>query len=118
LNNINLLLGRLEADNLLCELGKICIEFCRQYEDALSGRIKAGEFAIMLPGESDATKVAQQLTEILGLELLDHWPGIADIYHLGVVSFERMANMVDILSKVDHALALAEGQEPAGQAML
>ena len=112
LNNINLLLGRLEADKLLCELGIICIDFSRQYEDALSGRIKAGEFAIMLPGESDASKVVHRLTEILRMELLDRWPGLVDIYHLGVVSFERMANMADILSKVDHALALAEGQGP------
>ena len=112
LNSINTVLGRVEADNLLRVIGRICIEFTHQYEDALSGRIKGGEFAIMLPGKADAPQVIHQLTDILQRELLDKWPGITDIYHLGAVGFERLANMADILSNVDHVLTLAEAQGP------
>jgi len=112
LNNINVILGRNETDNLLCETGKICEEFSAQYEDALSGRTKAGEFAIMIPGECDALKVSQQVSEILKLKLSAKWPTLADIFQLGTVSFERQGNLVDIMSNVDHALTLAEGQGP------
>ena len=114
LNNINVILGHAETDKLLREMGQICIDFSLHFEDALSGRIKAGEFAIMLPGESDSLKVVNQLSEILISTFIQHWPDLPDLYHLGAVGFERMANMPDILSKVDHALALAEGHGPNG----
>lgn len=112
LNNINSVLGRVETDNLLREIGHLCLDFATQYEDALSGRVKAGEFAVMLPGECDALRVSQQVSEILILKLSGKWSSLTDIYQLGAVSFERTGNLVDIMSKVDHALTLAEGQGP------
>lgn len=112
LNRINVVLGRFETDNLLIEIGQIAINFAKNYEDALSGRIKAGEVAIMLPGECDPHKVAQQLTEILKAELLEKWPDLSDIFELGTVRYERSSSLIDILSKVDHALSLAEAKGP------
>jgi EAL domain-containing protein (putative c-di-GMP-specific phosphodiesterase class I) len=52
------------------------------------------------------------LSKVLRDRLVEKWSSLVDIYQLGVVRFERAANLVDILSKVDHALALAEGQGP------
>lgn len=112
LNNINAVLGRIETDNLLREIGQIANDFSRQYEDALSGRIKAGEIAIMLTGECDADKVLQQVSAILKAQLLEKWHGLTDIYQLGAVRFERAGNLVEILSRIDHALTLAEGLGP------
>jgi EAL domain-containing protein (putative c-di-GMP-specific phosphodiesterase class I)/GGDEF domain-containing protein len=112
LNNMNVVLGRFETDHLLQELGKIALEFSSHYEDALSGRIKAGEIAIMLPGECDAHRVAQQVAKILNDLISEKWSGLAEIYQLGAVRFERAGNLVEILSKVDHALAIAEGEGP------
>lgn len=112
LGNINVALGRFETDNLLRQIGQLCIDYAMQYEDAQAGRIKAGEFAIILPGECDSFKILKQLTAILNGELLDKWPGILDLFQLGVVGFERAASMADILANVDHALALAEDQGP------
>ena len=112
LNNINNLLGRFETDNLLCQIGQLCSDYASQYEDAQTGRIKAGDFAIILPGERDAAKVARQLTPIVQGEILEKWAALTDVYQLGVVGFERAASMADVLSRVDHALALAEGDGP------
>ena len=112
LNHINELLGRFETDNLLIDVGHIALNFSRLHEDALSGRIKAGEIAIMLPGECDPHKVAQQLMEILNEQLLIKWTSLTDIFQLGTVRYERAASLIDILSRVDHALSLAEGQGP------
>ena len=112
LNNINLVLGHLETDNLLQTIAQVAMKFSTQYEDALSGRIKAGEIAFMLPGECDQRKVAQQVTEILKARLQDKWTSLSDIYQLGAIRYERTASLADILSKVDHALVLAEGDGP------
>ena len=112
LNNFNTVLGRFETDKLLREIGMIAIDFARQYEDALSGRIKAGEIAIMLPSESDPHKIAEHVTKNLKSRLFELWPNLTDIYQLGAIRFERSSNLVDILSKIDHALAVAEQQGP------
>jgi len=112
LNNINSVLGRFETDNLLCEIGKICLNYSAQFEDALAGRIKSGEFSIVISGECDAHKVRQQITEILKESLPGKWSSLADMYQLGVVSYERAGNLVDIMSKVDHAVTMAEGKGP------
>lgn len=112
LNNINAVLGRNETDMLLGEVGRIAIEYSSHYEDALSGRIKAGEIAIMLPGECDAHKVSQQVSELLISQVVAQWKTLTDIFQLGAIRFERTSNLVDILSKVDHALAVAEEKGP------
>lgn len=112
LNNINVVLGRLETDKLLREIAKIALDFSGLYEDGLAGRIKAGEIVIMLPGECDPHKVAVRMMEILTEQLPQKWPGLSDIYQLGVVRYERETSLADILSRVDHALSLAEGQGP------
>lgn len=112
LNQINLVLGHLETDNLLRAIAQVALNFSMQHEDALSGRIKAGEIAIMLPAECDQHKVAQQITEMLKARLQDKWSSLTDIYQLGAIRYERTASIVDIMSRVDHALTLAEGEGP------
>jgi EAL domain-containing protein (putative c-di-GMP-specific phosphodiesterase class I)/GGDEF domain-containing protein len=112
LNNINAVLGRSETDKLLLDIGQIVMNFSGHHEHALSGRIKAGEIALMLPGEGDPHKVAQQLSEILKGQVLEKWPVLSDIYQLGAVRYERASSLIDILSRVDHALSLAEGLGP------
>lgn len=112
LNNLNVVLGRLETDKLLHEIGQIAIDFSRHYEDALSGRIKGGEIAIMLTGECDPDKAVHQVATILKNQLLEKWSSLVEVFQLGAVRFERGASLTDILSRVDHALTLAEGLGP------
>jgi diguanylate cyclase (GGDEF)-like protein len=108
LNNINSLLGRYETDQLLKDIAMIAKEFAKQYEDALSGRIKGGEIAIMLPGENDAHNAALQVEALLKGNILNKWTSLSDIYRLGAIRFARTDCLVDILSNIDHALAVAE----------
>ena len=110
LDTINEALGHARTDQLLKEIGQIFTDFSRQHEGALSGRIKAGDIAVILPGESDPHDVSQRLVRIFDAQLVAKWPGLTDIYHLGVVFFERGSSVGDILSRVDQALALAEGK--------
>lgn len=108
LDTINEAVGRAGTDKLLKEIGDIFMDFSRQHEGAMAGRIKAGDIAVVLPGESDPHGVSRWLGEILDEQLVKKWPELADIYHLGTVLFERNSNFGDILSRVDHALAQAE----------
>ncbi|MBI3901323.1 MAG: EAL domain-containing protein [Nitrosomonadales bacterium] len=110
LNQINDAMGRAGTDNLLKEIGQIFTDFSRQQEGALAGRVKAGEIALVLPGEGDSRSVAQRMEQLLAEQLVMNRVELSDIYHLGVVHFEHGANVGDILSRVDHALALAQGQ--------
>lgn len=112
LNHINIAIGRVETDKLLCEIGQTALDYARQYEDALSGRINASEIALVLPGECNPHKIALQVAEILNRQIVEKWTSLSDIYQIGVVSFHRATSLVDILSKVDHALALAEEHGP------
>jgi EAL domain-containing protein (putative c-di-GMP-specific phosphodiesterase class I)/GGDEF domain-containing protein len=109
LNDVNEALGRAGTDRLLKDVGQIFMDFSRQYEGALSGRVKAGDIALVLPGESDPSEVARRLEKVFDEQLVTKWPRLAEIYHLGVILFEHDSNF-DVLSRVDHALALAEGQ--------
>jgi len=108
LNSLNDGLGRVATDKLLKEIGRLVTEFSQQHEGALPGRIKAGDIALLLPGENDPHGVSQRLGKIFDEQLVEKWPGLSDIYHLGVIRFEQGANLGEILSRGDQALALAE----------
>ncbi len=112
LNNINTVLGRQSTDDLLCEVGSLCLSVSAQYEDSLAGRIKSGEFSIVIPGECDAPSMCLKVAKVLGEKMPGKWASLSDIYHLGVVSYERAGTLVDILSKADHAVTMAEGMGP------
>ena len=110
LNQVNESLGRAGTDQFLKEIGQCVTDFSRQYEGALPGRVKAGDIAVVVPGEHDAHGVALRLQQLFEEQLLAKWTMLADIYHLGVIRFEHGANFADILARSDHALALAEGK--------
>ena len=108
LNRVNDALGRAATDKLLKEIGQLVSDFSRQNDGALPGRIKAGDIAVLLPGESDPHDLSQRLAKIFTVQLVAKWPELNDIYHLGVIRFEAGANLGEILSRVDQAIALAE----------
>jgi len=109
LNILNTTLGRTETDKLLTDVSQISIKFAKQYEDALSGRIKAGEIAILLPAICDSVMVAKWIEKTLADQLLEKWHNLTDIFQVGVVRYERTDSLIQILSKVDQALSIAEG---------
>lgn len=109
LNTVNEKLGRSGTDRMLKEIGRIFIDFSQTHSSALSGRIKAGDFAMVLPGANDAQEISQRLDNIFRERLLLKWQGLSDIYHLGVIRLGHDNGLSEALARVDHALALAEG---------
>lgn len=110
LNTINEMLGRDMTDTLLSEIGRIFRDFSRAHDGARPGRIKAGDIAIILPGTNDALRISQQLEKVLSEQLVKKWPRLPDLYHLGAVCFEHGSGLGMTLSRLDHALALAESK--------
>ncbi|MES1982179.1 MAG: EAL domain-containing protein [Pseudomonadota bacterium] len=108
LNTVNEILGRDGTDALLRRIGVTLTEYVQWQEKLLTGRIKSGDIAIVLPGENDPHDAAQRLGKILDEQTAGSV--LEDIYHLGAVSFSHGDNPGEVLSRVDHALALAEAQ--------
>lgn len=110
LNEINDALGRTGTDKLLHDIGQLFLARAMQSDGALAGRVKAGDIALLLPGESDLAEVGRRLADTFDEQLVAKWTALRELYHLGVVRYKRGEKFGEILSKVDHALALAEGQ--------
>jgi len=110
LNTLNEQLGRGRTDKLLKEIGQIFTDFSQARDGAMAGRIKSGDIAMVLPGATDLHGILQQLVQLFREQLVLKWPGLKDIYHLGVICFEHGRGLGETLSRVDHALALAEGK--------
>lgn len=110
LDAINLTLGRAGTDKLLGELGQLLLERSGRVPGAQAGRVKAGDLALLVPGTDDASAIGRDLAAAIDAQLVPRWPDLPDLYHLGAVSYARGEKFGDILSKVDQALALAEGK--------
>lgn len=110
LDDINTVLGRVGTNALLKDIGQLFRERAEAEPNALAARLKAGEIALLLPGVSDAQKLAQELSELFEAQLVGKWAALPDLYHLGVVRYERGEHWTEVLSKLDQALALAEAE--------
>lgn len=109
LKEINDAVGRTGTDKLLAKVGRLFTDIARQWEGALPGRIKAGDIAVVMPGESDAHAACQRIENALTELVAADCPDLTDVYHVGVICFARGSSPGDILSRADHALAIAEG---------
>lgn len=110
LDKLNQLLGRNETDRLLRETGQVFLEFAQQNKETLAGRVKAGDIALVLPGNSDTQEAGQRLVALLDERLRAKWPTVSELYHVGVVGFLRGESLGEVFSRADNALALARGK--------
>ncbi len=110
LDALNNKLGRNETDALLKALGEQCQQHIHQEEGAHAGRVKAGELALVLPGQQQPGQAAEQLQQRLNDYFTSKWPELKDIYHMGAVRFEHDKSSGEVFSAVDQALARAEQQ--------
>ncbi len=110
LDEVNEVLGRVGTNSLLKDVGQLFREQAGKATNATAARLKAGEIALLLPGANDAKAVAEELSGLFEAQLVEKWSALPDLYHLGVVRYERGEHWSEILSKLDHALALAEGE--------
>ncbi|MBK1681479.1 EAL domain-containing protein [Rhodocyclus tenuis] len=107
LDEINARLGRSATDALLRDVGNLFRELAGKSEGGLAGRVKAGEFALLLPGAASAADVARQLADSVDKELAVRWVALPELYHLGALQYERGDRISGVLSELDAVLAVA-----------
>lgn len=110
LGALNQQLGHKRADEFLKELGEILLSTTKDQERCLVGRIKGGDFAIVVPDHEQVAPFAANLAQTLEQQLHSNWPEITELFHLGAVRYQRGDNFGEILARVDQALALAESK--------
>lgn len=112
LPHVNKALGFVRTDALLRDLGRILDNAFADRDGQMAGRIKGGDFAIVIPESDSADKVAAALHEALVTGLLQKYPEVQDLFHLGVIHYRRGQSPSEVLIRGDQALAVAEGKGP------
>lgn len=112
LADINRQLGRSRADSLLKRLGATLNAFSAASAERAAARLNGGDFAVLLPGEEDATLWVKHVAEALSEALLSASPQVSDLFHAGAVHYRRGDAVGTLLATADEALAAAESRGP------
>lgn len=113
LNELNAKLGHQRADALLRGLGQVLLESSAEHEGQRAGRVKGGEFAVILPTDASPTAAAQKVMASLQQSWLPQWEAeFPDLFHLAAVRYERNQSVGDLLTRADQALAQARAKGP------
>lgn len=113
LAGLNLRLGEARTDALLQGLGEQVRLASAEHLGQPAGRIKGGEFALVLPGRADLDQVAAELHERLLQQWLPHWSReVPQLFHLAAVRFARGQDLNELLNRVDESLARAAAIGP------
>ncbi len=112
LNDINARLGHVKADALLQLVARMLNETSAvQNNNWLAARVRGSDFALLAPSADDAPALADSLAEAMR-QLAAAYPELEDLFHLGVVGYQRGEPMDTLLANADSALAIAEGKGP------
>lgn len=112
LNALNAQLGYADTDKLIHALAQILQNLTDKDDNHMAARLNGSDFVVMAAGETDGEHLAQQLLASLTQLVSAHWAQLADVFHLGVVSYRRGESIGDLLAACDKALAVAESKGP------
>lgn len=114
LAGINRRAGRETADELLRRLGTRFNELAAEHPGAAAARLNGADFALLLPGLSDAAPTAEKLLETLrdlrSAGLIDG----EQIGHVASALYQHGDGIGHLLARLDSALAGAESLGAAG----
>lgn len=111
LGHINAKLGHLKADALLKRIAGLLNETCARENQWLAARLRGSDFAVLAPGAGDGPALADRLAQELRT-LAAGYPELEELFHLGVVGYQRGEPLDSLLANADSALAIAEGKGP------
>ncbi len=113
LNELNIRLGRQQADALLKEVGAELYASGNERIGQRAGRVKGAEFAIVCPTFDTAEAAALDIHERLTNNLLPKWSDkVPDLFHIGAVRYRRDHSLGELLAAADEALAQAASKGP------
>lgn len=114
LAGVNRRLGRESADELLRRIGSHLAGNVSAHPGAAAARLNGADFALLLPGNDNPAPVADQLLALLR-DLVA--AGLIDgdgIGHIGSGVYRHGESLASLLSRVDAAIASAEGEGNLG----
>jgi len=108
--------GRAEADRLLLRVAGVINQFVRSHTDAFAGRRTGAEFAIFLPGVTQADGVVwcQQLVEALDGTYADLAAPMDVMVHGGVAQAQGDRRSGELMAAADEALRRAQASAQSG----
>jgi diguanylate cyclase (GGDEF)-like protein len=113
IGQLNSQLGHQQTDAMLKELGGVLYESGNGRPGQRAGRMKGGEFAVVCPTFEDPAEAAKDIHERLMASWCPNWSEkVPDLFHLAAVQFQRDQSIGSLLTRVDEALARAEGIGP------
>ncbi|KYC29025.1 Diguanylate cyclase/phosphodiesterase [Sterolibacterium denitrificans] len=112
LEKLNVLLGYADADRLIRDIAQVLQGMADKDDNKFAARLNGADFAVLAGGEQEAERLAASLLDGLGSMLGERWPQIGDVFHLGVVPYQRGDQPGHLLAASDKALAIAESKGP------
>lgn len=108
LGALNRQLGHAGADAVLVEVATALRRFGERHAGSMTARLNGADHALLIPGESGASELAEQLGADLADHMRNRFPTLPDTFHIGVVRYRHGRQMTELLSAADQALASAE----------
>ncbi|MBS1197315.1 MAG: diguanylate cyclase/phosphodiesterase [Proteobacteria bacterium] len=113
---INKQLGREAADEVLKRIGKALTEAAAEHRSAAPARLNGADFALLLPGLDDPSQVAGSLLQALRALAAAGLIVGERIGHIAAGSYRHGDGIGNLMSRIDAALASAEGMGGLGWA--
>lgn len=107
LDELNDSLGRQGTDLFLGNIGAVLDAFANQ-NGGMAGRVKAGDFAFIIPGNAEYEGFELALGHYLSEHLIPKWPQIKDLFHVGVTGYTHGEALGEALARADQAVAVAQ----------
>ena len=106
LGEVNTTLGYIDTNRMLLDLGHALQEFRRGAPEAVLGRLRGSEFALVLPGYHQDVGVPQRLLDEALDPIRDTWRSHLEIRFLAVsLPYDSYSHPAELLGQVDFMLA-------------
>ena len=112
LAGINKRSGREAADEVLRRTGKAMADAAIGLPNAIPARLNGADFALLIPGYQDSATVSAALLEALRNMVSAGLIGAEKVGHVAASLYHHEDSPGSLLSRLDAALASAEGQGP------
>lgn len=110
LAEINNRIGHAKTDTLLRNIGGVLEDIAAEMPDRLTARLQDSDFALIAPNSDNTDALARQLAEAMTqLTHTEVHEGM-NIFHIGVIPYNRGDQPGELFSAADHALAIAESK--------
>lgn len=112
LESLNSRLGHARTDQLLMDIARTLQELTEDDGHKIAARLNGSDFALLAAGDGDVGQLANALMVRLDEAVRARWQDIDDLFHIGIVPYQRGEKTSELMAATDRALAMAENMGP------